>query len=52
MIKIIRLLEENPSLLVLLKENKLCLIGVTALEQQSILEAFEEDLCLMSRIWG
>lgn len=52
MIKIIKFLEENPYMLTLLKEKKIALIGVTFLEQQSILEAFEEELCLKSRIWG
>lgn len=52
MIKIISFLEENPSLLNLLKENKISLIGVTELEQQSIVEAFEEKICLVNRIWG
>ncbi|MFJ8511663.1 competence pheromone ComX [Lysinibacillus xylanilyticus] len=52
MIKLISLLEENPLLVNLLKENKLSLIGVTELEQQSIVAAFEEELCLVSRIWG
>ena len=52
MIKIIHLLGEDPSLLNLLKEKKLSLIGVTELEQQSILEAFDEELCVESRIWG
>lgn len=52
MISIIKFLEENPLLLTVLKEEKMSLIGVTYLEQVSILEAFEEELCLRSRIWG
>lgn len=51
MINMIRFLEQNPTLVTLLKEKKASLVGVTALEQQAILESFEEELCLNNRIW-
>lgn len=44
MIKIIQFLIATPSLVTLLKEDKLSLIGVTKLEQQAILEAFTEQV--------
>ena len=52
MINVIQYLEQNPALLPLLKEQKVALIGVSAIEQQAILDSFEEDLCLKSPIWN
>ncbi|MFJ7950996.1 competence pheromone ComX [Lysinibacillus sp. NPDC096418] len=43
MIKIVQLLEENPSLVELLRERKISLLGVTDLEQQAVLEAFDTN---------
>ncbi|EON72111.1 hypothetical protein H131_14243 [Lysinibacillus sphaericus OT4b.31] len=48
----IQFLEQNPTLVTLLKEKKASLVGVTALEQQAILESYEEDLCLDLRLWN
>ena len=52
MIKVMQYLEQNPSVVALVKEQKASLVGVTALEQNAILESFEEDVCLENRIWG
>lgn len=52
MIKIIQFLEQNPSLLPLLNEQKLDLVGVTNTEQQAIVEAFNEQLKGGSKIWA
>ena len=52
MIKAIQYLEQNPSLVTLLKEQKASLIGVSAIEQQAVLEAFEEELGLEFPIWN
>jgi len=47
----IQYLEQNPSLVTLLKEKKASLIGVTDLEQKAILDSFDEDVCLENRVW-
>ena len=47
----IQYLEQNPTLVTLLKEKKASLIGVTALEQRAILDSFDEDVCLENRVW-
>lgn len=51
MIKMIQVLEQNPTLVELLREKKASLIGVSALEQKAILESFDEELCQESPIW-
>lgn len=51
MINMIQYLEQNPSLVTLLKEKKASLIGVTELEQKAILDSFDEDVCLENRVW-
>ncbi|MGA3599155.1 competence pheromone ComX [Lysinibacillus agricola] len=51
MMNMIQFLEQNPSLVTLLKEKKASLVGVSELEQKAILESFDEDLCMKSRIW-
>ncbi|MEE3806025.1 MULTISPECIES: competence pheromone ComX [Lysinibacillus] len=51
MINVIQYLEQNPSLVTLLKEKKASLIGISALEQKAILDSFDEDICLESTIW-
>lgn len=51
MINMVQYLEQNPSLVTLLKEKKASLIGVTELEQKAILDSFDEDVCLESTIW-
>ncbi|ACA41054.1 hypothetical protein Bsph_3568 [Lysinibacillus sphaericus C3-41] len=47
----VQYLEQNPSLVTLLKEKKASLVGVTELEQKAILDSFDEDVCLESTIW-
>ncbi|WP_107951124.1 competence pheromone ComX [Lysinibacillus parviboronicapiens] len=51
MINMIQFLEQNPTLVTLLKEKKASLVGVTELEQKAILESYDEELCLNNRIW-
>ena len=51
MIKAIQLLEQNPSLLELLREKKVSLIGVNEIEKQAILEAFNTDEPKPYGIW-
>ncbi|MFJ7737084.1 competence pheromone ComX [Lysinibacillus sp. NPDC097287] len=51
MIKAIQYLEQNPNLVVLLKEQKASLVGFSAIEQQAVLEAFDQELCLEYPIW-
>ncbi|WP_155591519.1 competence pheromone ComX [Lysinibacillus cavernae] len=51
MINVIQYLEQNPSLVTLLKEKKASLIGISALEQKAILDSFDEDVCLENRVW-
>ncbi|MFJ8087119.1 competence pheromone ComX [Lysinibacillus sp. NPDC095746] len=52
MIKMIQFLEQNPSMVTLLKEKKASLVGVTELEQKAILDSFDEELCLENRLWN
>ncbi|EFI67290.1 MULTISPECIES: competence pheromone ComX [Lysinibacillus] len=52
MINMIQYLEQNPTLVTLLKEKKASLIGVTALEQKAILDSFDEELNLENRLWN
>ncbi|MET4560548.1 competence pheromone ComX [Lysinibacillus parviboronicapiens] len=51
MINMIQFLEQNPTLVTLLKEKKASLVGVTELEQKAILESYDEEFCLNNRIW-
>ena len=51
MIKMVQYLEQNPSLVTLLKEKKASLIGITELEQKAILDSFDEEYCSQSLIW-
>lgn len=51
MIKIIQYLEQNPSVVALIKEQKASLVGVTAIEQQAILESFNGETHVESTIW-
>ncbi|KOS60590.1 competence pheromone ComX [Lysinibacillus agricola] len=51
MINMIQFLEQNPSLVTLLKEKKASLVGVTELEQKAILESFDGDLRIGNGIW-
>lgn len=51
MINMIQYLEQNPSLVTLLKEKKASLIGVTELEQKAILDSFDEDVRLEHGLW-
>jgi len=51
MINMVQYLEQNPSLVTLLKEKKASLIGITELEQKAILDSFDEDVCLENRVW-
>lgn len=52
MINMIQYLEQNPSLVTLLKEKKASLIGVTDLEQKAILDSFDEELNVENRLWN
>ncbi|QGG52260.1 competence pheromone ComX [Lysinibacillus pakistanensis] len=52
MINMIQFLEQNPSVVSLLKENKASLIGITELEQKAILDSFDEELCIENRLWN
>ncbi|MGG2055543.1 competence pheromone ComX [Lysinibacillus pakistanensis] len=52
MINMIQFLEQNPSVVSLLKENKASLIGITELEQKAILDSFNEELCIENRLWN
>jgi len=47
----IQYLEQNPSMVTLLKEKKASLVGVTELEQNAILDSFDEELCVENRLW-
>ncbi|MFB7157403.1 MULTISPECIES: competence pheromone ComX [unclassified Lysinibacillus] len=52
MINMIQYLEQNPSLVTLLKEKKASLFGVTELEQKAILESFDVELLRVDlRLW-
>ncbi|MGE7807936.1 competence pheromone ComX [Lysinibacillus capsici] len=52
MINMIQYLEQNPTLVTLLKEKKASLIGVTELEQKAILDSFEEKLGPEWGLWN
>ncbi|KPN95819.1 competence pheromone ComX [Lysinibacillus sp. ZYM-1] len=52
MINVIQYLEQNPSLVALLKEQKASLIGVSSVEQNAILEAFSGEMNVESDIWN
>jgi len=51
MINMIQFLEQNPSVVSLLKEKKASLVGITELEQKAIVDSFDEDVCLESGFW-
>ncbi|MGE8036320.1 competence protein ComX [Lysinibacillus sp. KCTC 33748] len=51
MINTIQYLEQNPSMVTLLKEKKASLLGVTEIEQKAILDSFDEELCVENRLW-
>lgn len=50
--KIIQFLEENESILDLLKAGHVSLVGVSELETQAILDAFDEDLDQQTPFWS
>lgn len=52
MLKMVQLLEQNPTLVELLREKKASLIGVSALEQKAILESFDEEVSSENGIWA
>ncbi|MCM0624988.1 competence pheromone ComX [Lysinibacillus sp. OL1_EC] len=52
MINVIQYLEQNPSLVTLLKEQKASLVGVSSVEQSAILEAFNGEMNTESDIWN
>jgi len=52
MINVIQHLEKNPELVALLKEQKASLIGVSAMEQKAILEAFNSEIELERDVWN
>jgi len=49
--KLIQYLVANPNLIRLLKEKKISLVGVTAREQQAIMEAFNEPIYKIGVGW-
>jgi len=51
MINMIQYLEQNPSMVTLLKEKKASLLGVTETEQKAILDSFDEEYSSESLIW-
>jgi len=51
MINMIQYLEQNPSMVTLLKEKKASLVGVTEFEQKAILDSFDEEYGSESLIW-
>ncbi|MFF6014108.1 competence pheromone ComX [Lysinibacillus fusiformis] len=51
MINMVQYLEQNPSLVTLLKEKKASLVGITELEQKAILDSFDEDVRLEYGLW-
>lgn len=51
MINAIQFLEQNPSMVTLLKEKKASLVGVTELEQKAILDSFDEEYSSEGLIW-
>lgn len=52
MINVIQYLEQNPSLVALLKDQKASLVGVSSVEQTAILEAFKGEMNTESDIWN
>jgi len=46
MMNVIQYLEQNPALVTLLKEQKASLIGISAVEQKAILDAFNNEIDL------
>lgn len=52
MINVIQYLEQNPSLVALLKEQRASLIGISSIEQMAILDAFIDELNIESDIWN
>ncbi len=52
MINVIQYLEQNPSLVALLKEQRASLIGISSVEQMAILEAFIDEMNIESEIWN
>lgn len=54
MINVIQYLEQNPSLVALLKEQRASLIGISSIEQVAIIEAFidEMQMHIESDIWN
>ncbi|HBJ02528.1 competence pheromone ComX [Lysinibacillus sp. FSL R7-0073] len=52
MINVIQYLEQNPSLVALLKEQRASLIGISSIEQMAILEAFIDEMNIESEIWN
>ncbi|MEY9976150.1 competence pheromone ComX [Lysinibacillus sp. RC79] len=51
MINMIQFLEQNPSMVTLLKEKKASLVGVTELEQKAILDSFDDEQRLENGLW-
>ncbi|MGG2056799.1 competence pheromone ComX [Lysinibacillus pakistanensis] len=52
MMNVIQYLEQNPALVTLLKEQKASLIGISAVEQKAILDAFNNEIDLEGGIWN
>ncbi|MDM5249098.1 MULTISPECIES: competence pheromone ComX [unclassified Lysinibacillus] len=51
MMNMIQYLEQNPSLVTLLKEKKASILGVTEIEQKAILDSFDEEYSSEGLIW-
>lgn len=51
MINMIQYLEQNPTMVTLLKERKASLLGVTEIEQKAILDSFDEEYSSKGLIW-
>ncbi|MDM5250612.1 competence pheromone ComX [Lysinibacillus sp. G4S2] len=51
MMHVIQYLEQNPSLVALVKDQKASLIGISSVEQKAILDAFNGVIDLESEIW-
>lgn len=49
--KLIQYLLENPQMLTLLKDKKISLVGVSAIEQQAILDVFNQPLKVKTMGW-
>ncbi|WP_313892080.1 competence pheromone ComX [Psychrobacillus sp.] len=52
MLKTIQLLNKQPQLLKLLKEEKVCLVGVSESETKSILETYSKDASELGVYWN